>query len=535
MKELAGTRGLIRLILRRDRFLLPLWILVPVFGVLNFLSATENLYPTAADRAKYAETTGTNSGFLAMFGPLYDTNTGAVVAQRIANAPLLLALFSLLTVIRHTRTDEEHGRREVLGATAVGRHAFLAAALTVTFAANLLAALIIGIGMSGRGQPTAGAFALGFAFAGVGCLFAAVGGLAAQLTFSAGAARGIALGVLGAAYLLRASGDAGGSGNSLSWLSWLSPIGWAHRVRPFADERWWVLALPIALVIVLSVAAMVLSTRRDLGAGIVQPKLGPASAAPALRGPKGLAWRLHRGPLLAWTGGFLIFGLALGGVAGGVGTLVEDNPDVGDLITRAGGQNELVDAYLAAMLSLMALVASGFTIQGALRLRAEEADKRAEPVLSTPVTRMNWLSSHLLFAIVGPVIALAALGLMVGLVHGIDVGDVGGQVGRALGGALIQLPAVWLLTGLTIAAYGWLPRAAPAVAWAALGVSLVCGQLGAMLQMSQGLRNVSPFTHIPRLPGGDFDALPLIVLLCIAAACVGVGMVAFRRRDVPAV
>ena len=29
------------------------------------------------------------------------------------------------------------------------------------------------------------------------------------------------------------------------WPSWLSPLGWGMLVRPFGDERWWVLALPV--------------------------------------------------------------------------------------------------------------------------------------------------------------------------------------------------------------------------------------------------------------------------------------------------
>ena len=43
-----------------------------------------------------------------------------------------------------------------------------------------------------------------------GIAFATVGGLAAQLTESAGGARGIGLGVLGLAFALRLAGDAGG-------------------------------------------------------------------------------------------------------------------------------------------------------------------------------------------------------------------------------------------------------------------------------------------------------------------------------------
>jgi len=45
--------------------------------------------------------------------------------------PMMIGLLALLTVVRHTRADEEAGRSELIGSTALGRHAQLAAALIV--------------------------------------------------------------------------------------------------------------------------------------------------------------------------------------------------------------------------------------------------------------------------------------------------------------------------------------------------------------------------------------------------------------------
>ena len=62
MKELAGTGALIRLILRRDRILLPIWILwltiVPVATAASFAE----LYPTAVERQAFADTVGSCTG-----------------------------------------------------------------------------------------------------------------------------------------------------------------------------------------------------------------------------------------------------------------------------------------------------------------------------------------------------------------------------------------------------------------------------------------------------------------------------------------
>src|SRR5262249_58386940 len=101
---------------------------------------------------------------------------------------------------------------------------------------RLLGVLVAG-GLVAGGLPVAGAIAMGLGFASVGWIFAAIAATCAQLVENPRAANGIAAAILGAAYVLRAAGDAGR--DSLSWLSWASPIGWAQRVRPFASERWW--------------------------------------------------------------------------------------------------------------------------------------------------------------------------------------------------------------------------------------------------------------------------------------------------------
>src|SRR4030095_4676991 len=109
-----------------------------------------------------------------------------------------------------SRGGEESGRRELLGATVVGRHAALAAALAVTFGANLVLAALLTLGMPTQDPPVTGWLPLGLQFAAAGWVFAAVGAAAAQLTSSATGARGIATSVLGVAWLLRATGDTSG-------------------------------------------------------------------------------------------------------------------------------------------------------------------------------------------------------------------------------------------------------------------------------------------------------------------------------------
>jgi ABC-2 type transport system permease protein len=529
MSTLAGTGRLVRLILRRDRVPLPLWIVYLPIIVLIYVPSLREFFPTAAERQQYAD----NGGFIALYGRLTGTSLGEFVAWRAGFIPVIVGLIGLLTVIRHTRVEEETGRRELLGATVVGRHAGLAAALAATLGANLVLAALVTVGMSTQDLPLAGSLALGLELAAAGWLFAAVGAVAAQLTSNAGSARGIAVTVLGAAYLLRVAGDLSGeSGGGLSWLSWLSPIGLVQRIRPYGSERWWVLAIVAGLTAVLASTAVALSARRDVGAGLLPARPGPATAAPWLRTPLALAWRLHRGLLAAWTAGFAVLGIVLGGVAEGVGDL-QSNQTVREMFARMGGRAAFIDAYLASIMAILGIIAAGYAIQATLRLRSEESSLRVEPVLATAVGRLRWAASHLTLSVLGPTVALVAGGVAAGLAYGLSTGDVGREVPRVLGAAMLQLPAVWVLAAIAVALIGALPRLASA-AWGALVVCVAILLVGASVQLGQWLLDLSPFTHVPRAPGGEVTATPLLWLLAVAVAFGAAGLAGMRRRDIPA-
>ena len=89
----------------------------------------------------------------------------------------------------------------------------------------------------------------------------------------------------------------------------------------------------------------------------------------------------------------------------------------------AAGGGSLTDLYFATSFRVMALIATGFAIQSALRVRGEETSMRAELVLATPVSRWRFAGSHLAVACVGSVVLLAVAGLATGLSYGIAGGD----------------------------------------------------------------------------------------------------------------
>jgi len=528
MTSLAGTGGLVRLILRRDRIVLPLWIVLLTAISVSYVKEYGDLFPTPDSRVKYAS----NAGFITLYGELSGSSLGEFVTWRLGFVPVMVGLISLLTVIRHTRVEEETGRRELLGATVVGRHAQLAAALITVLGANLVLAVLLALGMHSQDLPLAGSIAIGILYAGTGWFFAALGAVAAQLTASAGTARGIAIGVLGGAYVLRAAGDTSAhTDGPLAWLSYLSPIGWAQQIHPYAQNRWWLAVALLAATVALIGAAVALAVRRDVGAGILPDRLGPADGK--LGSPLALAWRLHRGLLAAWTVGFALLGLLFGGVAEGVGDMMRDDPGIQEMFQRMGGAAGLIDSFLAGVMTLVGLIASAYAVQATLRMRVEESSGRAEPVLATATSRWQWAASHLVFSLLGPALALLAAGVAEGLAYGAAIGDVSGQVPRLVGAALAQLPAVWVLAAIAIAIFGLFPRASM-VSWAGPAVCILIGLVSAGVSTAGWIRDLSPFTHLPSLPGGAVSAGPFVALLAIAVVVAFAGLIGLRRRDLPA-
>ncbi|MCX4866169.1 ABC transporter permease [Streptomyces sp. NBC_01369] len=521
--QLAGTWRLLRLALRRDRIMMPVWVLVLGGSFASVAGSLTSLYDTAGQRAELAASMNGNSSLRAMYGPVFDDSVGGLVSWRMAAfGAVLAAVMSLIVVVRHTREEEETGRQEMLSSAMVGRRAPLTAALLAAVIANAALALVIAAGLAGSGASGAGAVALALAVAGTGVLFACTAAIAAQFTESARLAKGLTAAVVGAAFVLKAAGDSASDDGS-SVLTWLSPIGWAENVRAYADERWWVLLVLAAAVAVQAVLAYTLAGRRDVGMSFLATRPGPAQGR--ISTAFGLALRLQRGALTGWTLSFAVVGVAFGGLTGGAADLVGDNAKTREIFERMGGQAGLTDAFLAAMVSVLGMVAALYIVASVLRLHGEETGGRAEPVLAGGVGRIGWAAGHLVIAFGGAALLMAVggLGLAVGYGH---------ELPAVLGASLVQLPAIWLLGGVTVLLYGAFPKAAVA-SWGVAGVCLALGWLGPAVNMPQAVMDISPFTHLPKLPGGTgMEWGPVLALTAVAVVLVGAGAVALRRRDV---
>jgi ABC-2 type transport system permease protein len=528
-ETLAGTGTLIRLGLRRDRWLLPAWIVSFALVAYSTAQAGAGLYPDVGSRVEAATALNATASMVALFGRIYDpASLGALaLIKYTAFMTAILAALMVSLTVRHTRADEEGGRLELLGGGRLGRDAPLASALAISFSASLVVGLLSAAALAAGGLPGAGSLAFGLGWAATGMAFSAVAGVTAQLTVSARGATGLSVGVIAVTYALRAAGDLAEPGPSV--LSWLSPIGWNQQIRAFAGDRWWVLALPLALTAVLVPSALALRARRDLGSGLRAERPGPAHGS--LSGVWDLAVRLQLRVWSAWAVAFVVFGVVIGSLVGTVAEFLS-SPNAEDLIRLLGGPQALNDAFLAAEISIMGLLAAAYGVSAASHLRSEEAAGHTEALLATATTRIRWASSHYAAALAGVTLLMLLAGLSIGIGAASVLADPG-QIGRATVAALAQAPAAWVITSAVLAVFGWAPRLT-AAAWGLLLGFVALGEFGVLWNAPQWLMDLSPFRHSPLLPVGSGSIGELAGVTAAAALITAVGYLGWRRRDLTA-
>ena len=252
--------------------------------------------------------------------------------------------------------------------------------------------------------------------------------------------------VLGLFFLIRAVGDMGNG-----WMSWLSPIGVAQAIRPFADERWWVLLPLAAIAVTLVVAAFVLMGRRDLGAGLMSQRPGPAEANERLRTPFALAVRLQQISMIGWLVGIAIVGFFFGLVSDQANALA-DNDTIAELFAQAG-EGTIVESFLATMCSCWRSRSPGFTVSSVLRLRTEELAWPRRAGAGHPGRPATLARQPLAAALIGSFVMMVVGGLTIGLGYLAETGD-GSEILPLLVASLALFVALAVLAAFTVALVG---------------------------------------------------------------------------------
>lgn len=525
----ANWPSLMKLIWRRDRVRLTLWILSLVGLSLAVAASFPALFPPGPQRRALASTLQ-NPALIAMIGPAYggaDYHLGAVMAhQMLLFTASAAGIMNILLAVRHTRRDEELGRLEAVRAWPVGKLAHAGATLFVSALANAALALLTAGGLGVlflEGMDWAGSLLYGSVLGVTGFFFAAAAVFLAQLTETSRGAAGLSFALLGLSYLGRALGDLDCEALSLS-----SPLGLILRSQVYVNNYWWPVSLLFFFGCLLAGAALALQGRRDLGAGLIPAQKGKSRGRPLLLSPFGLALRLQKTTTLGWAAGLFVLGAAYGSVFADLDAFFRTSEILGMLLPQAAGFS-LTQQFAATLLAVLAVMGAIPVLLAILKLKAEEEEGRLEPLLAQPLSRGKLMGVYLLLAVFTAVLTqfFAVLGLWLGARAVLDEPL---SFTWFLKGAGAYLPPLGIMLGLTAFLVGCFPRLAPLI-WPYLGCTFFVTYFGELLQIPPWLRRLTPFGFVPPVPLEPLGLGRTFLLVLTAVFFTTGGLSGYQRRD----
>lgn len=525
---MIGVRAMLAIMWRAQRRRLLVWVLATV-GALAFTAiSVAHIYNTPEEIASYGQSL-VSSALIAINGRVdgIDTLGGIIQDEFGFIASFLMPLMGLALVAGMTRREEESGRLEALLAGRIDRRAPAVSALVLVGAAVALMDVGFVLSLLAAGIDLGPAVLYALALGMVTIVFAAFAAVCAQIVLHSRGVYALGFVAVGLSYVLRGVGDVNGT----FWV-WLSPLGWLEKTAPFGkDQRWWVLLIPLLVSAGLSILAIALARRRDLGAALYRPGPGRPSASSWLVRPLGLALHGQRGSFLGWLVGSVALGAVMGALAQQIISAILGSPS---LIQATGiTPANAADGFLASTQVYLAIIACGYVVQALDSLRREEATGRLEPILAGALSRTRWLGAQLLVVTAGLVVIVVVSAIVFGAATALSTGE-SGYFGTLLKSGLAYLPAELVIAAVAVMLYGVVPRGF-ALAWAAFGAVSFIGLLGSGLKLPDWLVNLSPLTHVGKPPVDAIDTTALAWLGLVAALLGTAAFAGFRRRRVPQV
>ena len=486
--------------------------------------AMQRSYGTPEKIAAYAGSVGTGPAIEMLNGEIAGINTlGGILANEYGFiASFVLPIMGIALVSRSTRREEAAGRLELLLASAIGRHAPLAAALLITAAVSVLMGLGCWASTLGTDVDPVGAAWYSAGLVALTLVFAAVAALAAQVVESNRGVWMIGLGVALVSYLVRGLGAVNDA-----WYVWLSPHGWFDEIRSFGDARAWPMAISLAAGLLLAGAAVLLNTRRDLGAALVHARPGAPRASAWLRSEWGMAAHEHRGGIIGW-----IIGAAT--VMAIYGSLTQQVVDALDAIPEL---KRYVDGALDSLMAMFLLMASmlaaaaGIVLGGSLR--GAETSGRIEVLLAGPRSRVGWILRHLAITSLGSLLVLWAGAMALAGSAQVSLGDnrLWPSVMRA---TVTHIPVVLVFSGLSVLLFVVAPRQR-AWLWAFFGAAGFVAYMASALRIPDWFADNTPFLIIGQVPAEPVRWFGVVVMGGTALLVHVLTPIYFRHRNLPVV
>jgi ABC-2 type transport system permease protein len=506
-----------------------------LFGAVVASSAVSysSLYKTPTERHRLAAAFSSNNAGAALFGPARQLQTvaGFTVFKTSMTLMILGAVWGLLTSTRLLRGEEEAGRTELLLCGQTTRRGAAAQTLAglgcgVVSLWGVTALITALTGLSSRVDIAVGpALYLALALVSAAAMFLGVGALTSQLAATRRQAASYGAVFLGVGYAMRMVADAG---IGLHGLIWASPLGWVEQLQPLTGPSPLALVPIVGFTAAVSVVAVMLAGARDVGASTLPDE---ATSAPHLRllsGPTGVAWRIVRPGVFSWWLAIAATGLLTGAVAKSAGATIAGS-SVQQVFTKLGARGTGTDTFLGVSFLIAAVLVACMAAALVTAARGEESAGRLDAILVRPVSRTSWLGGRLLLATV----VLVAGGGIVGVCTWVATASqhAGVSLGSALGAGLNVVPPALCILGLGALAMGVIPRAAAAVTYGVVGWSLLVEIVGGIGTPGRWLLDTSLFHQMASAPAVAVNAETNSAMVAIAVVSAGLGIVAFRRRD----
>lgn len=536
---MAGLGTLIRLILRRDRVKLPVWIVATVASLIAMVPILKDTYGEGDELALIYQTFSTNPAGLFLTGPMDAPSLAAFMTiETLLWWGLAIAFMNVLLVVRHTRQNEEMGAQELLLSGQVHRTTNLTAVLLVAALVNVAMAIGIGSGMAAIADAEwsiESACLYGAAFGVFGFVWAAIAVVVVQLFENTRSVTGVMSILIGSSFVVRGIGDFMGTKNSEgllepTWVSSLSPFGWLQATHGLILPSWWPLLIPAMCSVVLISLAFVAQSKRDVGAGLLPSWRGRARATSLLRTPLGFTWYLQRNIFVGWFCAVIAMVVTIGMLVPEMSHVYESSESLKHMIEAMGGSGEMIPAFLSAMLAIIVLMIVAYVLHGLGRLRSEESSGHLENLLALRLSRSRWLLLHAVVVLFGGLVMLVATGWLLALSINLT-GNLTVDTWKYIVAAVSYWPVLLLFVGLYICLFGLLPRAAGLIVWVYYGAVVFLSWLAPLLQLDQWMMNLSPLEHVAAAPAEDIEILPLVYISGLALLLVAVGFTAWQKRN----
>jgi|tagenome__1003787_1003787.scaffolds.fasta_scaffold20946166_2 ABC-2 type transport system permease protein len=521
----------VRLMIRRHRWMITGWSILLIGLAGATVSAYQATYPTPEQRRLATELAQRDTASLMLYGRLAEPGSPALMfAWEVgAIATILAALGSVILAIALTRAAEDDGSVELIRSAGIGPRVPLRSAIVVLVATATVFTLgcttAIGLAATHVDAVTwSGALAFGGVVGLTFLLFAGLTVVLAQIAATTGDARLLGFSTVAVAFGIRAVADT----QHLEWLNWLSPLALRSTVRPFQDNRWWVLLLYLLAAAILAVLATVLGARREFGAGLLRRR-DRHDARLNVRSSLALAARLARRPTVTWTVAVASIGTLFSAMGSGV-VQQSRQGDVGGFLGSQLGAGDPVAGYFGYSGTVVGMVVCAFAVLSVLRVRQDEVAGRSDHLLVTGIRRWEPLSAQLAVTAGACAVVLLVTGLLSAAVAPTVI--TGTEVSwRAFGYTVGQWPAAAAAAGWTALLIGRWPRLAW-LSWTPLLAGGTLALLGGLLGVPHWIQELGIFQHVPDPAAAGPDLRGLIVLLTVAAGAGVLGVVASTRRDV---